>query len=406
MSMEGPRLRRSRDGYAYSRFNGRKLHFGRFDDPQARIRFAALKARWEANGRELTDDMMPARMRPGAVTVDGLCDQYLAYLRERYDAGWQRNNLAKVDLSLRPVRELYGPEPAAGFGPKKLQAVRFRMLETGKLCRREVNDRVRTVRAAFTWAVAEELVPGDLGHALSAVKGLGKGEYGAREGRTVGPVERTVVDATLPFLCRPVAALLELMWWTGARPSELFGLTPADIDRSETTWVVRLVHHKNAKRGKRRELFFGPEARAVLVPFLRRRVDQYLFSPAEAVDEMEKRKRAKRKTPLYPSHVARYERERAARPDRVVRDTYDAASLRHAVSRAVKAANRERREEGLPPLPDWHPYQLRHSAATRIKATHGLEAVRVLLGHSSAEMSEHYAEDDMAKARAVMEKAG
>ena len=204
---------------------------------------ASLKARWEKHGRELTDDVMPARMLPGAVTVDGLCDEYLAHLRERYDAGWQRNNLAKVDLSLRPVRELYGPESAAEFKPKKLQAVRFRMLETGKLCRSEVNDRVRTVRAAFTWAVAEELVPGDLGHALSAVKALGKGEYGAREGRTVGPVERTVVDATLPFLCRPVAALVELMWWTGARPSELFGLRPCDIDRSDNaTWVVKLVH--------------------------------------------------------------------------------------------------------------------------------------------------------------------
>ena len=72
----------------------------------------------------------------------------------------------------------------------------------------------------------------------------------------------------------------------------------------------------------------------------------------------------------------------------------------------MKAANRERPERGLQPLQNWHPYQLRHSAATRIRKEFGIEAVRVLLGHTSATMSEEYAEADLAKARDVMSKAG
>ena len=36
----------------------------------------------------------------------------------------------------------------------------------------------------------------------------------------------------------------------------------------------------------------------------------------------------------------------------------------------------------------WHPHRLRHSAATRIRREHGLEAARVILGHSSAVTSE------------------
>lgn len=406
MSKQGPKLLSTKDGYAFAKFNGRKINFGRSDDPQARIRFAAMKLRWETNGRELADDMLPDRMQPGVVTVTGVCDQYLAHVREINAADWQRNNYARVELALRPVRDLYGPLPAAGFGPKKLQAVRAAMLRTCRLCRREINERVRLVVAAFTWAVAEELAPASLAHGLAAVEPLKKGQYGAREGREVGPVERWVVDATLPHLSRPVAAMVELLWWTGARPSELYGLRPCDIDRSGTPWVVNLAHHKNAHRGKLRALHFGPKAREVLSPFLMRAADKPLFSPAEAVAEMEARKRQERKTPLYASHLARYAREKAARPDRVVGEAYDAGALRKAVSRAVAAANRVRREQGAQPLPDWHPYQLRHAAAGRIQAALDLEAVRVALGHSDAEMSAQYAKRDLVKAAAVMEEAG
>ncbi|MBK8097610.1 MAG: site-specific integrase [Planctomycetes bacterium] len=351
--------------------------------------------------------MLMVRTMPGAVTVAVVCDQYLAHVREINAADWQRNNYARVDLALRPVRDLYGPQPAADFGPKKLQAVRVAMLKTGRLCRREINERVRLVVAAFTWAVAEEMAPAGLAHGLAAVAPLKKGQHGAREGREVGPVERWVVDATLPHLSRPVAALIEIMWWTGARPSELFRLRPRDIDRSGTPWVARLEHHKNSHRGKLRELHFGPRAREILTPFLLRRgAGEPLFSPAEAVAEMEPRKRQERKTPLYASHLARYEREKAARPDRVVGETYDAGAVRKAVQRAVAAANRERREQGVQLLPDWHPYQLRHAAAGRIQAALDLEAVRVALGHSDAEMSMQYARRDLAKAAAVMEEAG
>jgi site-specific recombinase XerC len=54
----------------------------------------------------------------------------------------------------------------------------------------------------------------------------------------------------------------------------------------------------------------------------------------------------------------------------------------------------------------WHPNQLRHSAATKIRAAYGIEAARVILGHSSAVTSEIYAEIDQEKARKIMEKMG
>ena len=54
----------------------------------------------------------------------------------------------------------------------------------------------------------------------------------------------------------------------------------------------------------------------------------------------------------------------------------------------------------------WHPNQLRHTAATRIRAAYGIELARIILGHSSAVTSEIYAEIDNEKAREIMEKMG
>ena len=54
----------------------------------------------------------------------------------------------------------------------------------------------------------------------------------------------------------------------------------------------------------------------------------------------------------------------------------------------------------------WTPNQLRHAAATRIRRELGLDAARVVLGHSSAAMTEIYAELDKEKALKVMGKLG
>jgi integrase len=407
MSKQGPRLLSTSDGRAYAKFNGRKISFGSFTDPDTPRRFDAFKAQWLLNGRELSEEMLGARAaRPGAVSLDELAERFLAHLRQRKPAAWIANNLHRVEHGLRPARALYGPQPAAEFSPRKLEAVRRSLVVGEKLSRREINRRILEIRRCFRWAVAQELVPGDRAHALEALDPLAPGEFGTREGRTVGPVARETVDATLPYLTRPLAALVELLWWTGARPSELFGLRPCDIDRAGPVWAVNLARHKTAWKGKRRALFFGPQAQAVLEPFLLRPASQALFRPEESAADDARRRRDRRKTPLFDSHLARYERERVERAQagraRELGETYDARTFNRAIARAIAAANRDRES----PIPHWFPYQLRHAAATRIKREFGLEQVRVLLGHSSASMAAHYAEDDLAAARKVMEHAG
>ena len=55
----------------------------------------------------------------------------------------------------------------------------------------------------------------------------------------------------------------------------------------------------------------------------------------------------------------------------------------------------------------WHKAQLRHNAATRIRREFGLEAAQLVLGHSSAVVTDAvYAERDMTKVADVIRRVG
>lgn len=57
-------------------------------------------------------------------------------------------------------------------------------------------------------------------------------------------------------------------------------------------------------------------------------------------------------------------------------------------------------------IPRWHPHQLRHNAATRIRKDYNLEASRVVLGQKSGAVAEIYAERDLSLAEKIMAEVG
>ncbi len=76
---------------------------------------------------------------------------------------------------------------------------------------------------------------------------------------------------------------------------------------------------------------------------------------------------------------------------------YSTASYRRAIARACRRAG----------VAIWHPNQLRHSAATEIRRRFGLEAAQLVLGHSSALVTEAvYAERDAAIVQRIMSEMG
>jgi site-specific recombinase XerC len=54
----------------------------------------------------------------------------------------------------------------------------------------------------------------------------------------------------------------------------------------------------------------------------------------------------------------------------------------------------------------WHPNQLRHSFATRVRKLAGLEAAQVALGHAHANVTQIYAEKNLAHATEIARQIG
>jgi integrase len=54
----------------------------------------------------------------------------------------------------------------------------------------------------------------------------------------------------------------------------------------------------------------------------------------------------------------------------------------------------------------WHPHQLRHNAATRLRKEFGLDVAQVVLGHKTLAVTQVYAEKNMDAAIKVMLEVG
>lgn len=366
----------------------------------------------------------------------GICvsEVLLAFLKHaeghyRRADGSTTNEFEEYKLVCRHVRELHGDRPAAEFGSLALKAIRQKFIADG-WCRGFINQRVGRVRRIFKWAASEELVSAAQYHALTTVTGLQRGRTAARESEAVGPVDDAVVDATLPILNRHVRGLVEFQQLTGCRPGEACHLRRRDIDTGGAVWLYRPLHHKNTHRGKPRTIAVGPQAQALLKEFFTPDLDSYVFSPARAVEELRAARTANRKTPKYPSHMARNAAKRKAKPSRVASDQYDRGSYGLAIDRACDRAfpppgelaqqAKESRVKWWARLTSeqraevkrwqkehrWHPNQLRHSFATRVRKQHGLEAAQVMLGHSRADVTQVYAERDEQPAVSVAAKIG
>ena len=343
-----------------------------------------------------------ARPQRASISVNEVLLAYRRYAETYYvnPDGTHTAELERVNFAIAPVMELYGTTAAESFGPKALKAVRDKMIADG-LCRLTINQRIGCIKRVFGWAVEEELIPANVFYGLKAVKGLRRGKTTAPEGKPVKPVPQQVTDAVMTFLPPTLQAMVKLHDLTGMRSGELVILRTCDIEINNEgkPWLYRPAKHKTMNHGHERIVPIGPQAQAVLKPFLKRDVQAYVFSPAQARAERDSAKRAKRKSKVQPSQVCR----KKARPKKQPGLRYTTASYRRALEYATKQAIEARL---LPKGTHWHPHQLRHNCATRIRKRHGLDAVRAMLGHRTVTQSAEYAELDAELATATAAEVG
>lgn len=300
----------------------------------------------------------------------------------------------RFKLSMRPVAELYATLPAKDFGPKQFRAVLEHWLSDTTRSRNYINDHMRRVIAMVQWAVAEELVQPDQLVKIRAVKLLERGRCTAREPEPVTSVPTELLEATLPCLTQVVSDMIRFQLLTGCRPGELVRICPGMVDRSGEVWTIELSKHKTAHKGKRRTIYVGPKAQAVLAPYLLRGADDPCFSPIESEKQRRQARHEARKTPLGygngpGSNVARKPRTQPG--EAYTTGTYCRA-IRYACIRGK--------------LQVWSPNMLRHSCATELRKQHGLEAAQVILGHSELSVTQVYAETNTARAIEVAKLSG
>jgi integrase len=359
-----------------------------------------------------------------AITVAAVVSEYLDHRLPGADYR-ERKHLERI---FGAVVQMHGTTPVAEFGPRQLEQVRSHLVAE-KLNGKLVNKYIGKVRAAWKWSYQREIITLEAYVRLTLLPPLTRSNApGVTWHDPVEDVPGWVVDATLPYLHPIVADMVRLQRLAGLRPGEVVQLRPMDIDRETIKvdgvpiWVYSPERHKKKHRGKRRQVPLGPQAQAVLLPYLDRPADSYCFSPREALG-------------------AKWAARKSRTPgERYLRDSYG-----HAIGAAIASANRERlcpecreqlaavkatrpkrapRGQAKPAkkrarprrtdcaecrklaIPTWHPHRLRHSAATVAHAELGIEAAQAMLGHDSPDTTRIYSHAQLLKAARAAAKLG
>ena len=412
---------------AVVRLSGQDFYLGPWRSNTAKREYDRQIAEWLANGRR--------RVQPGsAVMVVQILADFLDHARLYYRLpdGTPSSEISAFKYAMKPLRRLYGHTPAEEFGPLALKAVREAMIELG-WCRTQINHQIGRIKRIFKWAVENEKVSPGILHGLQAVSGLRAGRSETRESEPVRPVPEERVVEIWPLVSRQVKAMVQLQMLTGMRPGEVTVMRGVDIDTTGKLWTYRPMKHKTQYLGHERVIFLGPKAQEIIRPFLNPDLNAFLFSPADAEAEQRAKMHRERKTPLSCGNTPGSNVKRT--PRKHPRDRYTVTSYARAIKYACERLyplpehlrrslhEKGRREtckqwrERLTPalkaeikawrkMHSWHPHQLRHSAATNLRRTYGLEPAQVILGHKTLTVTQVYAEKNVEAAMRIMGEVG
>ncbi|HVX85299.1 MAG TPA: site-specific integrase [Phycisphaerae bacterium] len=423
-----PRYRRHKSsGRGVVRLNGRDFYLGKYGSADGVRRYQELVSQWLAGGRRFPEGAPAAPEKLLGLTVAELCKLFQDHLEAKYTAdGKPTSEASAFRQAIRVFENLYAGMEVSAIGPRLFAAAQHAMIEEG-WSRKNINRQMGRLKSIFKWAHNQEHIPSSAYERIRHVPGLQCGRSAARESEPVRPAPQALVDAVLPLVSAEVRAMIELQLLTGMRPGEVTIMRGRDLTMAGKVWRFQPAAHKTAYRGHARIIWLGPRAQEVIRPFLTLDPAAPLFRPSAAETARNQARRRDRKTPLTPSALARREMQRSSG---TAGDVYGVASYRRAIARACAAAfpppaplaqlpdetraawrarlSPENREElaAWNAAHSWHPHQLRHNAATEIRARYGIETARIILGHRSAAITEVYAERDLRAAERVMEEVG
>lgn len=392
-------------GRAVVTINGKDHYLGPHDSKESKALYKKLIAEYLAGGRSTSYGVDSVR-----TTVAMLVSDYKEWARGYHP----KSEYNQICYALRHISD-YLHLPVASFGPRTLKALQAKLVETigehGRpLSRKYINATCDRIRRMFKWGCGNEIVDVTVYQALMTVDRLRLGRTKAPDHPPVEPVADSIVEATLPHCTKVIGDMIKLQRLTGMRPAEVCSLTPAMIDRTNPeVWVAKIVEHKNAWRGKTRQVCIGPNGQKLLLPYLLRSSNTECFSPAESMQQMRDRRNSERVTP--DGHGNSVGTNRSCKPQRVPGTHYTTNNYRRAIWRACEKAflpvdaTDEQVEQWKKEF-RWSPNQLRHSVATEIRKEFGLEAAQASLGHARVDATQIYALANLERAMDVARKRG
>jgi integrase len=338
-------------------------------------------------------------------TVGHLAEKYVESLEQHYpslQAGKSNPALNRIN-QLKPFLGPYADWPVADFGPDELKAIQDAMVayryfrndntdEPIAYRRTAINSVMNEIYGMWQWGIGREITTDAQKQLLKEVRPLRLGQTSAIDKPKRASVTLDEFNKVTENLTSVVADIFRIMWATAMRPSEVCRMRPFDISRKDPDcWVYvpgsdasDVGDHKTAHLHRVRAIPLTSEVQAILKPRIKSfRSKEYIFSPAEAIQELMDKRLADRKTPS--GYGNRRGTNRKEHPMIKPGEQYKSQTLNVALKRACKRAGVDR----------FTPYDLRRSAATRVRSELGKEAAKLILGHVSTDTTEIYLLDEV-----------
>jgi len=325
-------------GQAVVRLDYKDYYLGKHGSPESYAKYYSLLAEYNANGKKAPDQ--PQHLAEVGTRVRDLVEDFRHQMLPLYEHNYGQHNRYKNLLII--LEERHGNESVEDFGPRKLSEIRSQFIKDG--CSRiYANGKAALLIKIFQHGVARELVSPERLVALQSLPPLRKGQ--GRETVKRPKVSVEVIKNTLPKLSPMLQAMVKIQLGSAMRPSELFRMTPGQIDRTGPVWIYRPKTHKTEHHGKSKAIPILGQALEALQPYLFRGHDVLCFATAHG-------------------------------------NPWDKDNYRQAVVKAAQEAGQ----------PHWTPYDLRHCSAQAVRDALGAEAAQAILGHSRLDVTERYAQ--------------
>ena len=345
------------------------------------------------------------------LTVGDLYDKYVAWAAQSLPPlrdGRKNPDLIKVER-LGKFLDPFRSWAIADFGPDELRGiqeslVKYRYYRTNHeeepvaYTRTGINQLVNQIHKIFLWGMGRDLVSAAQRQRLKEIQPLRFGKTAAKDKSKRTQVTAEEFSKVVANVNSVVGDMMQLMWLTAMRPGEVCRMRPFDIIRSSPDcWLYipgrdagPVGDHKTAYHRRVRAIPLAGAAQKILG----RRIEDpqsmaHLFSPAGAMEELRAKRFAVRETPVGQGNEAGTNRQ----PHPMINPgtMYHTEAFSNAVKRGCNRAGVVR----------FTPYDLRRSAATRVRAALDKDAAKLLLGHVSTDTTEIYLLEEVQEAMKV-----